>query len=234
MNEYGVGYIKMDYNIEGGIGTECGAESFGDGLLRHGRAYLAWLDEIFAKYPELTIESCSSGAQRANYALLSRHSLQSATDQTNYLKNAVISAASSAGICPEQCAGWAYPMRDADLENVAMNMVSTMLIRIFQSGHLAEITPEGFDMVAEGISVYKKIRKDIKPDFRSIRRECPTFPTAGFPSGWTAATSAILPSGESTGKPTPSLFRWRTSRSERRSASIPRGLRRRFFTQGMC
>ena len=179
VNEYGVGYIKMDYNIEGGIGTECGAESFGDGLLRHGRAYLAWLDEIFAKYPELTIESCSSGAQRANYALLSRHSLQSATDQTNYLKNAAISAASSAGMCPEQCAGWAYPMRDADVENVVMNMVSTMLIRIFQSGHLAEITPEGFDMVAEGISVYKRIRQDIKTGL-------PFYPT-GMPhlsDGW--------------------------------------------------
>lgn len=160
--EYGVGYIKMDYNIEAGIGTECGSDSFGDGLLRHNRAYIAWLDEIFAKYPELIIECCSSGAMRATYALLSRHSIQSSSDQTDYLKNAVVAAASSAGICPEQCAVWAYPLRDADVENVAMNMVNAILVRIHQSGHLAEISPEGFDMVSEGISVYKQIRGDIK------------------------------------------------------------------------
>lgn len=35
VNEYGVGYIKMDYNIEPGIGTELDADSFGEGLLAH-------------------------------------------------------------------------------------------------------------------------------------------------------------------------------------------------------
>ena len=33
VRDYGVGYIKMDYNIEPGIGTEVDADSFGDGLL---------------------------------------------------------------------------------------------------------------------------------------------------------------------------------------------------------
>lgn len=47
VNEYGVGYIKMDYNIEPGIGTELDADSFGEGLLAHERAYLAWLDTVF-------------------------------------------------------------------------------------------------------------------------------------------------------------------------------------------
>ena len=59
--EYTVRYIKMDYNIEPGIGTETNADSAGDGLLEHNRAYLAWLDGIFQKYPQLVIENCSSG-----------------------------------------------------------------------------------------------------------------------------------------------------------------------------
>ena len=50
VRDYGVGYIKMDYNIEPGIGTEVDADSFGDGLLEHERAYLAWLD-AFIKVP---------------------------------------------------------------------------------------------------------------------------------------------------------------------------------------
>lgn len=71
VKEYGVGYIKMDYNIEPGIGTELYADSYGDGLLGHNRAYLKWLDSIFKKYPDLVIENCSSGGLRMDYAMLS-------------------------------------------------------------------------------------------------------------------------------------------------------------------
>jgi alpha-galactosidase len=60
----------MDYNINAGSGTELKADSFGDGLLAHNRAYLAWLDHIFSEYPELVIENCSSGGMRMDYALL--------------------------------------------------------------------------------------------------------------------------------------------------------------------
>ena len=190
--EYGVGYIKMDYNIEAGMGTECGSDSLGDGLLRHNRAYLAWLDGIFSKYPELTIECCSSGAQRATYALLSRHSLQSSSDQTDYRKNAVIAAASSAGICPEQCAVWAYPLRDADVENVAVNMVNAMLVRIHQSGHLAEISEDGFAMVAEGIAVYKQIRGDIKGGLPFYPTGMPNFADGWFSFGLDCGETAYL------------------------------------------
>ena len=192
VQEYGVGYIKMDYNIEAGIGTECGSESFGDGLLRHNRSYLAWLDGVFAKYPDLTIECCSSGGQRVNYALLSRHSIQSSSDQTDYRKNAVVAAASSAGICPEQCAVWAYPLRDADVENVAMNMINAMLVRIHQSGHLAEISEEGFAKVAQGISVYKQIRGDIKHAFPFYPTGMPHFADDWFSFGLDGGDTVYL------------------------------------------
>ena len=41
VKDYGVGYIKMDYNIEPGIGTEVNCDSVGEGLMRHEKAYLA-------------------------------------------------------------------------------------------------------------------------------------------------------------------------------------------------
>lgn len=72
VNEYGIGYIKTDYNIEPGIGTELHAESFGEGMLEHERAYLAWLEDLHKKYPELVIENCSSGGLRMDYAMLLR------------------------------------------------------------------------------------------------------------------------------------------------------------------
>ena len=60
VTEYGAGYIKMDYNIEPGIGTTGHFESAGEGLLAHNRAYLSWLADTFRRYPDLVIENCSS------------------------------------------------------------------------------------------------------------------------------------------------------------------------------
>ena len=78
------------------------ADSFGDGLLGHQRAYLQWLDSVFARYPELIIENCSSGGLRMDYALLSRHSIQSTSDQEDYRRYATISANAPSALTPEQ------------------------------------------------------------------------------------------------------------------------------------
>ncbi|MHB9035539.1 MAG: glycoside hydrolase family 36 protein [Armatimonadota bacterium] len=162
VNEYGVGYIKMDYNINAGIGTELDADSFGDGLLGHNRAYLDWLDQVFERYPDLVIENCGSGGLRMNYALLSRHSIQSSSDQTDYRKYAAIAAASPTACTPEQCAVWSYPLKDGDTEEAAFNMVNAMLLRIHMSGHISQISPENKALITEGIAYYKRIRNDIR------------------------------------------------------------------------
>ena len=162
VSEYGVGYIKMDYNIEPGIGTEQNCDSVGDGLLQHERAYLAWLDGIFKKYPKLIIENCSSGGLRMDYAMLSRYSIQSTSDQDDYRKYCTIAANSPSALCPEQSAIWSYPMTSGDKEEVVFNMVNAMLLRIHQSGHLGHIEAERKALVKEALSVYRKIRSDIK------------------------------------------------------------------------
>ena len=159
VQEYGVGYIKMDYNINAGVGTEQSADSFGDGLMNHTRAYLAWLDGVFTRYPHLVIENCSSGGMRMDYALLARHSIQSTSDQTRYLYYPSIAAASPTAVTPEQSAVWSYPLADGSVEETVFNMVNAMLLRIHQSGHLANLSPERFAVVREGIAYYKSIRR---------------------------------------------------------------------------
>ncbi len=162
VEDYGIGYIKMDYNIEPGIGTELSADSFGDGLLQHERAYLEWLDGIFEKYPYLVVENCSSGGLRMDYALLARCSLQSTSDQEDYRYYAMIAANAPTAVTPEQAAVWSYPLRDAGREEVIFNMVNAMLLRVHQSGHLAELSSEAYALVKEGIACYQSIRKDIR------------------------------------------------------------------------
>lgn len=161
VTEYGVGYIKMDYNIEPGIGTEQNADSAGDGLLKHNRAYLEWLDSVFTRYPQLIIENCGSGGLRMDYAMLSRCSIQSTSDQEDYLKYATIAANAPTAVTPEQAAIWSYPLRDDDEQAVIFNQVSAMLLRIHQSGHLAELSTDGFNQVQEAIRYYKTIRHSI-------------------------------------------------------------------------
>lgn len=162
VEEYGVGYIKMDYNIEPGAGTERDADSFGDGLLQHNRAYLSWLDEIFAKYPDLVIENCSSGGMRIDYAMLSRHSIQSTSDQEDYVKYATIAANAPSGLTPEQAAVWSYPMTKGDEEETIFNMVNSILLRIHQSGHILNMSHSRMALIREGIECYKTIRGDLQ------------------------------------------------------------------------
>ncbi len=162
VEEYGVGYIKMDYNIEPGIGTELNADSFGDGLLGHQRAYLEWLDEIFAAYPDLIIENCSSGGLRIDYAMLSRHSLQSTSDQEDYRRYATIAANAPTGVTPEQAAVWSYPMEPESREEIIFNMVNALLLRVHQSGHLARMSGSGRALVREALDYYKSIRGSIR------------------------------------------------------------------------
>lgn len=161
VEEYSVGYIKMDYNITTGIGTETNADGVGDGLLNHNRAYLQWLDSIFTRYPDLVIENCGSGGMRHDYAMLQRHSIQSMTDQTDYVRNGNIAAVGSSVVAPEQCAIWSYPLQKGDKEEVIFNMVNAMLVRIHQSGLLNQIDQERLNLVAEGIKVYKTYREKI-------------------------------------------------------------------------
>ncbi|WP_159872898.1 MULTISPECIES: alpha-galactosidase [unclassified Raoultella] len=167
VNEYGVGYVKIDYNINAGSGTEINSTSFGDGLLQHNQAYLAWLDSLLEKYPNLIIENCGSGGLRLDYALLKRCSIQSVSDQTDYTLMSNIAASCASCLLPEQAAIWSYPLPSADEEEVITNMVNCMLLRIHQSGYLNMLDPSLVDLVSEGISTYKGFRHEI-PSMRPI------------------------------------------------------------------
>jgi alpha-galactosidase len=155
VGEYKVGYIKMDYNVDGLEGTEYRADSAGQGLLEHNRAVLSWLDEVLARYPELTIENCGSGGGRMEYAMLSHLQLQSSSDQEDYRLYPAIEVGESAAVLPEQLAVWSYQLANGDPDAAAFNLVNAMLFRIHQSGHLAELSPASFAQVKTGLEIYK-------------------------------------------------------------------------------
>ena len=161
IRDFGIGYFKVDYNCNSYAGTEVDSDSLGDGLLEHNRAYLQWLDDIFAAYPDLVLENCSSGGMRMDYAMLSRHTIASSSDQEVYLKFPSIVANSPTGMTPEQTAVWSYPLAGADREQIIFNCVSSTLCRIHQSGNTATLPETHKAIIQEQYALYKAIRKDI-------------------------------------------------------------------------
>lgn len=163
VEEYGAEYIKFDYNITPGAGTEIDADSFGDGLLEHNRAYLDWIRELKEKYPELILENCSSGGLRMDYAMLGEHHIQSVTDQEEFEKTSHIAAAVPTAVLPEQSGIWAYPLAKGSCDDVSVNITNGLLQRLYLSGQILDLDENGLKLVRDGIDLYKSIRNEI-PD----------------------------------------------------------------------
>lgn len=167
MMSYGIDYIKIDYNVEIGPGTDYGSDSLGDGLLDHCRGYMDWLRGLYKRYPDLVIENCASGGCRMDYAMLSLHSIQSTSDQTDYKKYPYIAANAASAVCPEQSAVWSYPLADGEdaaslsKETVAFNMVNCMLGRMHLASRVDKLSEENLALIREGIAYYNSLR-DIK------------------------------------------------------------------------
>ncbi|QNP75307.1 alpha-galactosidase [Streptomyces roseirectus] len=162
VGEWGVGYLKLDHNIDPGSGTSAHpGETPGAGLLGHNRAHLDWLDGVLDRHPGLVLENCSSGGMRWDHALLSRLQLQSTSDQQNLQLYAPIAASAPTAVTPEQGAVWSYPLPTDSPDEVAFTMANSLLGRIHLSGLLPELGPEAGALVHEAVAVYKSIRADL-------------------------------------------------------------------------
>lgn len=161
VEEYGADYMKIDYNINAGPGTDRESDSLGDGLLGHCRAYLQWLEDIQRAYPRLIVENCASGGQRMDFATMRRCALASITDQGDIYELARIAAAAPSAMPPEQCGMWVCPMPDFDEEQTALCFVNALLLRIHLSAPLPSLLPWQLLMIREAIGVYKDIRGSI-------------------------------------------------------------------------
>ena len=162
MRLYKLDYLKIDYNVDSGPGTDYESDSVGDGLLKHNRAYIKWLNEVMDRYPHLTIENCGSGGCRMDYEMLKYCPIQSTSDQTNYRKYPYLACNVLTACTPEQAAVWSYPLNDYEKimptdEVVAMNMCNAMLGRIHLASFINKLPPRQLDLIKEGIKCYKSL-----------------------------------------------------------------------------
>jgi alpha-galactosidase len=161
VGELGIGYLKLDYNINIGPGTDAAGDSAGAGLLGHNRALLGWLDGVLDRHPALVIENCASGAMRSDAAMLARFQLQSTSDQQDFLRYPPIAAGAPVAINPEQCGNWAYPQPSFTANEIGFTLCTALLGRLYLSGHLDRMEPDQLELVTRAVDVYKGIRSQL-------------------------------------------------------------------------
>ncbi|WP_236580078.1 alpha-galactosidase [Streptomyces sp. HM190] len=192
VGDWGVGYLKLDYNIVVDPGTCApGDLSPGAGLLGHAHAYLEWLSGVLDRHPGLVVENCASGGMRMDGATLAVAQLQSVSDQQDPLRFPAIAAAAPTAVPPEQGAVWAYPQPGFDDDLIGFTLGGALLGRIHLSGHLNRMSERQLGLVRDAVDTYKAIRGD-------LARAVPFWPL-GLP-GWTDAWLALglrVPDGPS-------------------------------------
>ena len=175
VEDYGAQYIKCDYNQDCGIGTDLNAENPGAGLEEAANAFLDWMREMIAKYPDVVFEGCSSGGMRMDYKTLSAYSLVSTSDQTDYLLYPYIAGNILAAVLPEQAAVWSYPVasdctkgEDVSDERIVINMINSFLGRMHLASHLDYLNEHQMDLIREGVAYYNtlsEMKKTAAPYF---------------------------------------------------------------------
>lgn len=183
VDDYRIGYFKFDYNVSPGAGTDHDADSPGDGLLEHQRAYTAWIDSLHDRYPQLILENCSSGGMREDFAQTSRFQVQSTSDQQDFMLYPPIAAAAPLMMLPEQAGNWAYPQTGMQPEEIAFNLSTTLLGRFFLSGYLNRMDDAEHQLIAQAVEAYKTI-------VRPLTTQATPFWPLGLPR-WDDTTVAL-------------------------------------------
>ncbi len=161
INDYGIGYFKIDYNMDPSFGTDYNADSAGDGLLEHNRAYLEWVRGVYARHPNLIIENCASGGMRMDYASLANHTVQSLTDASSFGRTSLIACAAATAVLPEQASMWCVPKEQHGDCEIAGHMVNAMALRMMFSGETHKLSDAQRAIVKEGVECYKSIRAEL-------------------------------------------------------------------------
>lgn len=159
--KFGISFLKLDYNINPGPGTDVDALGAGDGLLGHARAYRGWLEAILTRHPGLLVENCSSGAMRADYGMLAVAHVQSTTDQQNAVLSAPILASAPAAVLPEQCANWAYPAVGMSEELTGFALLGAIVGRFWLSGFLDQLDSVQRGLIDRAITVHRELRAEL-------------------------------------------------------------------------
>lgn len=108
--EYACDWVKIDFNIDPGLGcnrTDHG-HGIGDGLFDHYMGLYEILDEIRRRYPDVTLENCSSGGLRIDLGMSRRTHISYLSDPDWPEHSLQVSWAAFGWLSPERCLHWVF------------------------------------------------------------------------------------------------------------------------------
>ncbi|MBL0888785.1 glycoside hydrolase family 36 protein [Myceligenerans indicum] len=160
VGEFGLAYLKFDYNVDIGPGTDAGgSEPAGNGLLGHGRAMLDWVAAVMDRHPGLVVEGCAAGGSRTDPASGAVFPIQSLTDQQDFWLVPPVAAAAPLTIPPEQAGVWASVDRTMTAEEIAFSLVTALLSRVHLAGRIDTLDAGQREVVREALAVHRSLRQ---------------------------------------------------------------------------
>ncbi|GLY08501.1 alpha-galactosidase [Actinoplanes sp. NBRC 101535] len=176
VTRFGLGYLKLDYNVDTGPGTDGGTgEPAGAGLAGHGQALLDWVTAIMDRHPGLVVEGCAAGGSRTDPASGAVFPIQSLTDQQDFRAMPPIAASAPLAILPEQAGVWASTDGSMSRDDLAFSLITAMLGRVHLAGRIDTLDTRQRGTVREALAVHRRVRA-------AVARSTPVWPL-GLP-GW--------------------------------------------------
>ncbi|WP_231916126.1 glycoside hydrolase family 36 protein [Microbacterium karelineae] len=159
VERFGLSYLKLDYNIDIGAGTDRGAgEAPGTGLREASSAFLAWVSEIMDRHPGLVIEGCAAGGSRLDAASARVFPVQSLTDQQDFMLTPPIAVAAPLTLPPEQSGVWASVDGGMSDEETVFSLVTAMLSRVHLAGRIDTLRSSQRRIVSDALAVHRSLR----------------------------------------------------------------------------
>lgn len=154
LKEWGMGYLKTDYNENIGIGCD-GAESLGEGL----RQQMLAVKQCFAELrvlPDFVLEICSSGGMRIEPGFMRIADQFSCSDTHECDEGGIVAADMQRLLHPAKSQIWAVIRADDTPERMAHTLSKAFLGRMCLSGDLDRLDEERFALVKRAVDFYRR------------------------------------------------------------------------------
>lgn len=158
--EAGIGYLKVDYNDNVGIGAD-GAESYGEALRQHIEGVRKFFLDMKAALPGLLIEMCSSGGMRHTPFWLSLGDMCSFSDAHFRDDGVPIAIGLHRYLSPEMMQIWAEVNASHSERQLTYTLSKGMLGRVCLSGKIGELDNCRLRILRRGLEFYGRIKNAV-------------------------------------------------------------------------
>ena len=180
LRDNGFGYLKIDYNVNTGIGVD-GEEAPGENLRQHMEAVRNFVKKIKREIPDIMIENCASGGCRLEPSMMDITAMSSASDTHDVYEGAVVAANLHYLTPPRQNQLWCTLRPQYDATRFTHIISAGFLGRLCWSGDISDLSEAQQKEMFAAEELYGKVSHIIKHGNSFIYRtdKCRFHSTAG-------------------------------------------------------